>query len=92
MFIGNVFVYYQFEGLEHIDKGTRDVVIWVLSGIAAVGIAVFVMLPPIRPSEGEDATPEEINLGPFGALKGAGQLFITKQMILLTVTFFYTGT
>lgn len=92
MFIGNLYVYFQFEGKTEIDKDTRTVVIWVLSGIAMVGIGILVILPRAR-REDEDST-EELNVkpdGPVQALVGAGKLFITKRMILLSITFFYTG-
>lgn len=91
LFVGNLFVFFKFQGLEHIGESTRRIVILVLSGIGAVGIVVFICLPPIRRDDFEEDAIEEIHLGPIDTLKGAGKLFITKRMLLLAVTFFYTG-
>lgn len=92
MFIGNLFVFFKFQGLERIDEETRNMVIWVLSAIAMAGIIVFLLLPPIRPDEidREDGV-VEVPEGPLEALKSSGKLFVTKRMLLLSVTFFYTG-
>lgn len=94
LFIGNLFVYFQFEGKERIDKDTRTVTIVVLSAIAAAGIVVMVFLP--RPPRSADessssSAPLPPPEGPLEALKGAWNLFTTKRMLLLCVTFFYTG-
>ncbi|KAF2897951.1 hypothetical protein ILUMI_08226 [Ignelater luminosus] len=88
MFIGNIFVFFQFQGLSHIDQGTRSLVIWVLLVVSIVGIVFIIILP--RPNPDPNAV-EQPNRGPVEALKDAGKLFITKKMLLLTVTFFYTG-
>lgn len=97
LFIGNLFVYFQFEGKSHIDKDTRTITIWVLSAIAAAGIVVMVLLPrPPRASDesssgASSSAPLPPPEGPLEALKGAWNLFMTKRMILLCITFFYTG-
>lgn len=88
MFIGNIFVYFQFQGETTIKKETRTIVISVLSGIAVVGIVIMAMLPKVRRSD--DST-DEIVQGPVEALKGAAKLFCTKRMLLLVFTFLYTG-
>lgn len=88
MFFGNIFVYFQFQGLTHIDVSTRTMVIWVLLGVSIVGIVFLITLP--KPNTVEGAV-EQPNRGPLEALKGAGQLFCTRRMLLLTLTFFYTG-
>lgn len=92
MFIGNLFVFFKFQGLERIDDDTRNMVIWVLSAIAVGGIVVFVLLPPIKRDEADsEDVVVEVTQGPFQALKASGKLFITPKMLLLCVTFFYTG-
>lgn len=56
--------------------------------MAAAGIILLVFLPRAkRNDDGEDPTPP----GPLEALKFSGRLFITKKMLLLIITFFYTG-
>ena len=82
MFIGNLFVFFQFQGLTHIDKDTRTIVTSVLAGIAVVGIIVLVILPRPRP----DTSTSSVNVveeprGPLEALKSAAKLFVTKDMI-----------
>lgn len=85
-------MFFTFQGLEHIGESTRRIVILVLSGIAAVGIVVLILLPPIKHDQSDEDSIEEVHLGPVETLKGAGKLFITKRMLLLCITFFYTGT
>lgn len=89
MFIGNLFVYIQFQGLDKIGKNTRTMVIWVLSGIAVTGTAVVLFLP--KPKLDENIVKPTDNRGPLQALKDAGKLYITKHMLFLSITFFYTG-
>lgn len=90
MFIGNIFVYFQFQGLTHIDEATRSVVIWVLSGIAIVGIVILVLLRKAVGVDGEVVVEE--HRGPLQALRDALRLLITKRMLLLSICFYYTGT
>lgn len=90
MFIGNLFVYFQFKGLDSIHADTRNVVIWTLSAIGLAGIVVMIILP--RPKKNTDPdVPQEIQQTPIEALKGAIKLFFTRDMLLLSITFFYTG-
>ncbi|KAJ8983849.1 hypothetical protein NQ317_016454 [Molorchus minor] len=89
MFIGNLFVYFAFKGKERIDKNTRQIVIWTLSLVALCGIIVLLLL---RKSKIQlENIAEKSSQGPLQALVGAGKLFTTKNMLLLSITFFYTG-
>lgn len=88
LFFGNIFVYFEFQGQTHIDEETRSLVMWVLLAVSLVGIVFLIFLP--RPKADPDAV-EQPNNGPVQALKDAAGLFITKRMILLSFTFFYTG-
>lgn len=88
MFIGNLFVYLQFQGKDTIGKDTRTVVIWTLTGLAIAGIAVMLVFPKAKEQAEEVA---EGPTGPIAALKGAAKLFLTKDMLLLSTTFVYTG-
>ncbi|XP_044269343.1 UNC93-like protein MFSD11 [Tribolium madens] len=90
MFIGNLFVYFKFKGLDSIDVDTRNMVIWTLSGIGIAGLVVMVLLPRPKKTSQIDI-PDEVQQTPLEALKGAVKLFFTKDMLLLSITFFYTG-
>lgn len=89
MFFGNLFVYVQFEGKESIDGDTRRVVFIVLGVVAAVGIVFLAVLRPAKDATGNLAADKQ--QGPVKALTSSLRLFATKEMLLLSVTFFYTG-
>lgn len=88
MLFGNIFVFYQFMGKEIIDKHTRMVVFIALTVVGVIGVGVMFLLP--KPgSEGGGRT-DDLG-GPFNALKKSFALFKTRDMLLLSATFFYTG-
>ncbi|XP_066250469.1 UNC93-like protein MFSD11 [Euwallacea similis] len=93
MFIGNTFVFFVFRGKDIIDSTTRQIVIWTLSGIAVGGLAVMVFFP--KPVHTEEKPPEETSMTATSkaklALKGAVRLFFNRNMMLLCLTFVYTG-
>ncbi|XP_017110456.1 UNC93-like protein MFSD11 [Drosophila elegans] len=94
MFIGNLFVYYQFQDKTHIDKETRNLVIGVLTVIAVLGIVFLAALRFMADNAEHDNELEQKHTGcgqAMYALKSAGQLFLTKKMLLLSLAFFYTG-
>ncbi|KAJ0177109.1 hypothetical protein K1T71_007118 [Dendrolimus kikuchii] len=95
MFFGNLFVFIKFQGKNHIDLETRNVVFGSLTGVCVVGIVFLLLLRPIRrlPSL-EDAKMEMASNdaeSPMEAFKGAIRLFCTRDMLLLSATFIYTG-
>ncbi|XP_017026609.1 UNC93-like protein MFSD11 isoform X2 [Drosophila kikkawai] len=94
MFIGNLFVYYQFQDKTVIDKETRNLVIGVLTVIAILGIVFLAALRFMADNAEHDNELEQKHTGcgqAMYALKSAGQLFCTKKMLLLSLAFFYTG-
>ncbi|CAH0547995.1 unnamed protein product [Brassicogethes aeneus] len=95
MFVGNLFVFIKFKGQDKIDEASRTVVIWTLSGISVAGLVVVALLPrapKTDQSENDNELPmEETHDGPVQTLKKAVNLFCTKNMLLLSVTFCYTG-
>lgn len=94
MFIGNTFVFVAFKNKDTIDSTTRQIVVWTLSAIALLGIVVMVFFPkPPKKDESDNSTEDRVEVpsGPVEALKGAVRLFMTKNMLLLCVTFIYTG-
>ncbi|CAH1112472.1 unnamed protein product, partial [Psylliodes chrysocephalus] len=92
LFIGNTFVYFAFKGQTEIKKSTRNVVIITLSAIGVVGLAVLLLLPRATKEKEEDEEEQEVKPeGPLQALVGAIRLFCTGNMLLLSLTFLYTG-
>ena len=86
MLIGNTFVFFAFQGKTDIDSSTRTMVVLVLLSICIVGSLTFLLLRP-TPWATDSAASE----GPVRILKSSWNLFCTKQMLMLSTTFFYTG-
>lgn len=97
MFIGNTFVFFAFQGKDKIDSSTRQIVVWTLSVIAGVGLVVMVFFPkpPSRvatPLSGRSDEKSDVGVNSiWNAFKGAVSLFLTQNMLLLSITFVYTG-
>lgn len=98
MFLGNLFVYYQFQGKTHIDLGTRQLVFGVLIGVAVIGIIFLATLRQSGQKEhnsieniDKEDTSESEEDGITDAFKKAIKLFFTPRMLLLSLTFIYTG-
>lgn len=95
MFFGNLFVFIKFQGKTHIDLETRNVVFGVLTAICAIGIVFLILLRPVRRTPNfDDVKTNAPNIEtetPLEAFKGAIKLFCTRDMILLSITFIYTG-
>ncbi|XP_071442310.1 UNC93-like protein MFSD11 [Hetaerina americana] len=94
MFFGNLFVYFQFQGKQIIDADTRLLVFIVLTALAGVGIVFLLVLRPAVPTDSNDSiavAEDAAPLGPLHALKRSFSLFFTKDMLLLSLAFFYTG-
>lgn len=96
MFLGNLFVYFQFQGKTHIDLGTRQLVFGVLIAVAIIGV---IFLATLRQSSQREHSIENIDKedsnaeqdGMTEAFKKAIKLFFTPRMLLLSLTFIYTG-
>lgn len=96
LFLGNTFVYFVFQGKEKIDEDTRLLVFSVLIGVAILGIVFLVCLRRAHVPEtvsAIDAEDKEIEivLTPVETLKNAVRFFFTRDMLLLSVCFLYTG-
>lgn len=89
MLFGNLFVFFQFRGKDIIDSHTRMVVFLALTVVGVLGLGVMCLLP--RPGADGSGRTDDLG-GPFNALKKSFALFKTKDMLLLSATFFYTGT
>lgn len=96
MLMGNLFVYFQFQGKEHIDESTRRLVFIVLISVAIVGVIFFCALQRIRNTCNGDEHDRELDYdsnsnGIVDAFVKAIRLFFTRNMLLLCITFLYTG-
>jgi len=86
-FLGNIFVYFKFAGQSSIDAETRTFVGALLIGLSSLGALTIGLLRP-APKQTTDSTNDR---GVIQALKESGKLFITRDMLLLSFTFFFTG-
>lgn len=99
MFCGNLFVFFQFQGKDKIDQATRTLVFSVLIGVGILGFFFLTALRPLRENnvvnnsevdvDDELASPE--TNGVKAVFKNSIDLFFTKEMLLLSLAFFYTG-
>lgn len=106
MFAGNLFVYFMFTDSE-INATTRRLVFGVLTGLAILGTCLLATLRRISNSlvlgeaEGVSSADKELRipeparkkplLAAWHALTDAIDLFITKNILLLSSMFVYTG-
>lgn len=98
MFFGNLFVYFQFQGKSHIDEATRTLVFSVLIGVGFLGFFFLMALRPIEDTRvvngSDNEVDDELNSSSSGviiAFKNSINLFCKKEMLLLSLCFFYTG-
>jgi len=85
-FIGNTFAYFMFRGEEYITSETRTMVGVVLLSITAAGVVAMLLLKKTGDTDTASSTES-----PSQAFKAAGRFFMTREMLLLSVTFFYSG-
>ncbi|KAI8130345.1 hypothetical protein FF38_03408 [Lucilia cuprina] len=94
MFFGNLFVYYQFQNKDHIDEQTRSLVIGVLIAVAVLGVIFLATLRSV-PDNSHMDTELQHPQSPYDrskvALVSAGKLFLTRDMLMLSMAFLYTG-
>ncbi|XP_075214035.1 UNC93-like protein MFSD11 isoform X2 [Lycorma delicatula] len=87
--IGNLYSFYILEGKEYLDRGSRHLIIFTLTIIAGVATLLFILVPPAEKNETEDKKLQKVN--PLKELKTTWKVFKTKEMMILAVTFCYTG-
>lgn len=100
MFLGNLFVFFQFQGQTQIQEGTRQLVFSVLTGVGCLGLVFLATLKNTKhfeelatnsDSDTEDQPEISRMQGVINEFKSAIQLFTTRDMLLLSLTFLYTG-
>merc|ERR1719244_1199800 len=89
-FIGNIFAYFMFNGEEFITSSTRTVVGIVLLSVTVAGVVLTLFFQP-TPWNSDNRSSNSSPISPAQALKSSFTLFLTQDMLLLSVTFFYTG-
>ncbi|XP_077490603.1 UNC93-like protein MFSD11 isoform X2 [Amblyomma americanum] len=104
---GNIFVYIQFQGRDHIDQHSRYTVYGALTGIGILGMLLLLLLrgggiPHRRngqretddksgPASEVDVRQLNTESGFVDALLKSLRLMRTSKMLILSATFFYTG-
>jgi len=101
LLVGNTIAYYQFQGLSSIDKDTRVTTVGIFFACALAGCVIFLFLLPAHDDRGRnicatfwilpDKSSEEAHDSPLQALKKSLKLFVTLDMLMLCVYFYYTG-
>lgn len=89
LLVGNLIVYLSLKDMDKIEQSKRTMLLWILSGLCMAGNLVFIIHP--APRTPNDEVRENQNPGVIEALKAAGRLLITKDMMLLCLIFGYTG-
>ncbi|XP_046677141.1 UNC93-like protein MFSD11 [Homalodisca vitripennis] len=82
---GNLFVYYKFNGKQHIDQSTRRTVLYFLVGINIMSVASLMALP----KSSSDCKTE--GYSPTKTVKKFWAILNSRKMLWLIFTFIYTG-
>ncbi|XP_058797191.1 UNC93-like protein MFSD11 [Phymastichus coffea] len=106
LFIGNIFVYFVFTD-DQINADRRNLTFKVLTSVSIVGLCLLLTMkrPPqnqnMGPAEGVSSNDKELRipespkekplLAAWHALTDAIKLFFTTRMLMLSLTFIYTG-
>lgn len=90
MFLGNTFVYFVLQDKSHLDESTRTLVFTVLIAVCSLGTLFFLLLRSPISSEGNENERGE-TLNPIQEIKNSVSLFLTEDMCLLNMSFFFTG-
>ncbi|XP_015788544.1 UNC93-like protein MFSD11 [Tetranychus urticae] len=86
LIFGNIFVSFQFKGIDIIDEKTRQT---TYSGLLGAGIAGTILMFMLRSYPASETNEKPV--GPVQALYDSFTLFRTKAMVLMFFTFAYTG-
>lgn len=90
MLLGNAFVFYALQDKNDFDVSTRRFIYIVLIATSVFGTLLFLLLQsPVSPEGTVNERVETISF--IQQIKNTKSLFLTKDMRLLNVTFFFTG-
>ncbi|XP_050544007.1 UNC93-like protein MFSD11 isoform X3 [Daktulosphaira vitifoliae] len=90
MFLGNTFVYFVLRDKSHLDESTRTLLFTVLTVVCFLGTLLFLLLRSSVSFEGAE-NEQGIPLSITNELKNSIALFLTEDMCLLNMSFFFTG-
>lgn len=90
MFLGNTFVFFAFRDKTNLDESTRTLVFTVLIAVCFLGTLLCLLLRSSVNSEGTENERGE-TLNPLQEIKNSLSLFLTEDMCLLNMSFFFTG-
>jgi len=86
-FIGNMFAYFLFRNEESIEKDTRITLGAVLTAVSTAGILLmFLFRPATWAQKKKEEQPSMLD-----TLRQSWSLFTTKEMLLFSITLFFTG-
>jgi len=90
MLLGNTFVFFALHDKNDFDEPTRQFIYIVLITSSVFGTLLFLLLrSPVSPDGSMNERVKTISL--IQEIKNTMSLFLTKEMRLLNVTFFFTG-
>jgi len=82
--IGNLLAFFLFRGVTDIPEDKKNILAIILTSVSAVGVLLIFGLRP---------TPwaAQPKVSMVETLKDSGKLFVTRDMLILSITLFYTG-
>jgi len=90
MILGNTFVSFALNDKNDFDEPTRKCIYTVLISVSVFGTLLFLLLrSPVSPDGTVNERVETISF--IQEIKNTMSLFLTKEMRLLNITFFFTG-
>ena len=89
LIFGSVYFYYQFDGIEEIKGQDRIQTYVVLTIFSLIGSVLFLF--PKKSEEETSSNNQTEKANPMIAFKKCFSLFKTRQMILLSISCFFTG-
>lgn len=95
LLIGNLFFFFEFNNSTEITASKRMILFAVLTVVGVLGMLIMFLIRnvtvPERQSTNDLQSQERSPTGALDALKRSLQMFFTKEMLLLSFCFAYTG-
>lgn len=94
LLIGNLFFFFEFNNATDIEASKRMILFGVLTVVAVIGMLIMFLIRNVtveREGTNDLLSVEKAPTGALEALKRSLQMFVTKEMLLLSFLFAYTG-